>query len=99
MEDPANEVEGLVRALVDEPTLQRQAQTLRKFFTNDVEFYHFYINTNCGLRALIAIYQMSHLFLNYRYHYAAITLSSTPLISTSDPHINFRDAPDSANQG
>jgi len=65
MEDPANEVEGVVRALVDKPTLLRQAKTLKKYFTNDVEFYHLYINTNCGLRALIAIYQMAQLFLNY----------------------------------
>lgn len=67
MEDPANEVEGVVRALVDKPTLLRQAKTLKKYFTNDVEFYHFYINTSCGLRALTAIYQIAQLFLNYRY--------------------------------
>nr|XP_024366431.1 uncharacterized protein LOC112277867 isoform X2 [Physcomitrium patens] len=65
MEDPANEVEGVVRLLVDKPTLLRQAETLKKYFTNDVEFYHLYLNTNCGLRALIAIYQLGQLFLNY----------------------------------
>jgi len=40
MEDPASEVEGVMRALVDKPTLQRRAETLHKFFTLDVEFYH-----------------------------------------------------------
>ena len=66
MEDPANEVEGVVRALVDKPTLRRQAETLKKYATNDVEFYHFYANVNSGLRALIAMYQAAQFFLNYR---------------------------------
>ncbi|KAG0565438.1 hypothetical protein M758_8G185700 [Ceratodon purpureus] len=65
MEDPANEVEGVVRALVDKPTLRRQAETLKKYATNDVEFYHFYANVNSGLRALIAMYQAAQFFLNY----------------------------------
>lgn len=65
MEDPAREAEGLVRALVDKPTLRRQDETLRRYFTDDVEFYHLYINTNMGLRTLIAIYQMAQLLLNY----------------------------------
>jgi hypothetical protein len=65
MEDPAREVEGVVRALVDKPTLRRQAETLQRYFTPDVEFYHPYIQSNWGLTALIAIYQVAELFLNY----------------------------------
>jgi len=65
MEDPASEVEGVVRALVDKPTLQRQAETLHKFFTPNVAFYHLYINTSLGLENLLAIYQIAQLFLNY----------------------------------
>jgi hypothetical protein len=65
MEDPASEVAGVVRALVDKPTLRRQAETLKKYATDDVEFYHFYANVNAGLRALIAIYQAAQFFLNY----------------------------------
>ena len=67
MEDPLNEMEGVVRGCVDKPTLRRQAQTLKKYFTEDVKFYHFYINLNTGLRSVIAIYQMAQLMLNYRF--------------------------------
>jgi len=65
MEDPLNEVEGVIRACVDHPTLQRQAETLKKYCTNDVEFYHFYINLNSGVRGLIAMYNLAQLWLNY----------------------------------
>ncbi|KAG0576839.1 hypothetical protein KC19_5G111900 [Ceratodon purpureus] len=65
MEDPVREVEGVLRALVDKPTLRRQKETLEKYCTEDVEFYHLYINLNTGLKALIAVYQGAELFLNY----------------------------------
>lgn len=65
MEDPENEVKLLVRGLVDKPTLRRQGEVLKKYFTPDVEFYHMHLNTNTGLKALIAIYQMANFFLNY----------------------------------
>jgi hypothetical protein len=67
MEDPAREVEGVIRALVVKPTLQQQKETLEKYFTEDVELYHFVINLNTGLKALIAIYQVAELLLNYRF--------------------------------
>lgn len=67
MEDPAAEAEGVVRALVDKPTLQRQADTVHAYFTPDAELYHFYINCNLGLQALVTIFQMAQLVLNYRY--------------------------------
>ena len=67
MQDPKQEVGGVIRALVDKPTLKRQKETLETYFTEDVKFFHFYINLDTGLRALIAIYQMAELLLNYRF--------------------------------
>ncbi|KAH8944312.1 hypothetical protein BDL97_13G104100 [Sphagnum fallax] len=46
MEDPRTDIEYVVRGLVEKPTLRRQAAVLHKYFTPDVQFYHFYINTN-----------------------------------------------------
>jgi hypothetical protein len=66
MEDPRMEIEDVVRGLVEKPTLRRQAAVLRKYFTPDVQFYHLYINTNGGLRDLIAIYQFAELAVNYQ---------------------------------
>ncbi len=66
MEDPRTDIEHVVRGLVEKPTLRRQAAVLRKYFTPDVQFYHFYINTNGGLRDLIAIYQFAELAVNYQ---------------------------------
>jgi hypothetical protein len=66
MEDPRREIEDVVRGLVEKPTLRRQAAVLRKYFTPDVQFYHLYINTNGGLRDLIAIYQFAELAVNYQ---------------------------------
>ncbi|CAM6051251.1 unnamed protein product [Sphagnum compactum] len=66
MEDPRTDIEYVVRGLVEKPTLRRQAAVLRKYFTPDVQFYHFYINTNGGLRDLIAIYQFAELAVNYQ---------------------------------
>ena len=58
MEDPKREIVDVVRALVTQPTLQQQADTLRKYFSPDVRFYHYYIDT-LGLEDLIAVYQVS----------------------------------------
>ena len=66
MEDPAKEIADVVRGLVEKPTLKRQAAVLQKYFTSDVQFYHFYINTNGGLKDLTAIYQMAELIVNYQ---------------------------------
>jgi hypothetical protein len=66
MEDPAREIVDVVRGLVEKPTLKRQAAVLQKYFTRDVQFYHFYINTNGGLKDLTAIYQMAELIVNYQ---------------------------------
>jgi nucleoid-associated protein YejK len=66
MQDPAKEIEGVVRGLVEKPTLERQAAVLRKYFTEDVEFTHFYINSTGGVKDLIAIYQMAQLFVHYQ---------------------------------
>lgn len=66
MEDPRTDIEYVVRGLVEKPTLRRQAAVLHKYFTPDVQFYHFYINTNGGLRDLIAIYQFAELAINYQ---------------------------------
>jgi hypothetical protein len=66
MEDPRTDIEYVVRGLVEKPTLRRQAAVLHKYFTPDVQFYHFYINTNGGLRDLIAIYQFAELAVNYQ---------------------------------
>jgi hypothetical protein len=65
MEDPRKEAKGIVRALVDHPTLKRQEDTLRQYFTSDVQFYHPYIAINRGIEALIAIYNYAQLNLNY----------------------------------
>lgn len=66
MEDPVREIADVVRGLVEKPTLKRQAAVLQKYFTRDVQFYHFYINTNGGLKDLTAIYQMAELIVNYQ---------------------------------
>jgi hypothetical protein len=65
MEHPVKDVKDVVRALVDFPTLKRQEDTLREYFTSDVEFYHPYLNLNRGLEALIAIFNLAQLILNY----------------------------------
>ena len=57
MEDPKIEIIDVVRALVTQPTLQKQADTLRKYFSPDVRFYHYYIDT-LGIEDLIAVYQV-----------------------------------------
>lgn len=59
-------MEEIVSALVDKPTLRRQSETLRMYFTAEMEFYNPYINSNMGLQALITIYQMAHVAVNYR---------------------------------
>ena len=64
MEDPARDVEGLLHALLDNPTLLQQEETLRRYFTEDVEFYHFYVNSR-GLSTLIALYHVGQLLGNY----------------------------------
>ena len=66
MQDPAKEIEDVVRGLVEKPTLERQAAVLRKYFTEDVEFTHFHINTTGGVKDLISIYQMAELIVNYQ---------------------------------
>lgn len=65
MEDPVKDVKEVVRALVDYPTLKGQEDTLREYFTSDVEFYHPYLNLNRGVEVLIAIFNMAQLLLNY----------------------------------
>ena len=57
MEDTKKEIVDIVRALVTKPTLQHQADTLRKYFSPDVKFYHYYIDT-IGIEDLIAVYQV-----------------------------------------
>nr|PNR26906.1 hypothetical protein PHYPA_030387 [Physcomitrium patens] len=59
------EIQDVVRGLVEKPTLKRQAAVLQKYFTEDVEFRHFYINTG-GVQDLTAIYQMAELVVNYQ---------------------------------
>lgn len=66
MQNPAKEIQDVVRGLVEQPTLQRQAAVLQKYFTQDVQFHHFYINTTGGLKDLTAIYQMAELIGNYQ---------------------------------
>lgn len=66
MQNPVKEIEEVVRGLVEKPTLKRQAAVLDKYFTQDVEFYHFYINTKGGVKDLTAIYQMAELIVNYQ---------------------------------
>lgn len=65
MEDPKRDIVDVVRALVTQPTLQQQADTLRKYFSPDVRFYHYYIDT-LGLEDLIAVYQFAEVALNYQ---------------------------------
>lgn len=64
MEDPVRDVEGLLHALLDKPTLRQQEETLRRYFTEDVEFYHFYVNSR-GLSTLIALYHVGKVLGNY----------------------------------
>lgn len=64
MEDPARDVEGFLHTLLDNPTLRQQEETLRRYFTEDVEFYHFYVNSR-GLSTLIALYHIGKLLGNY----------------------------------
>lgn len=66
MEDPPNDIQYVVRGLVEKPTLRRQAEVVRKYFTDDVQFYHFYLNTSGGVKDLTAIYQMAELSVNFR---------------------------------
>jgi hypothetical protein len=66
MQNPATEIEDVVRGLMEKPTLERQAAVLRRYFTEDVEFTHFHINTTGGVQDLIAIYQMAELLVNYQ---------------------------------
>lgn len=55
----------MIRALVCKPTLERQEEVLRRYFTPDVQFFHFNID-NKGLANLIASYQMTELLVNYQ---------------------------------
>lgn len=70
MENPKQEIQDVVRALIQTPTLQRQAETIQKFFAPDAKFYHFYIDTGSepqdGAEDLTSIYQFAEVFLNYR---------------------------------
>lgn len=66
MQDPEKEIKHVVRGLVEKPTLERQAAVLKKYFTEDVVFTHFLINSTGGLKDLSAIYQMAELIANYQ---------------------------------
>jgi len=65
MENPKEDVLNVVRTLVTKPTLAGQAETIRRFFSPDVRFYHYYIDT-VGREELIAIYQFAELVVSYQ---------------------------------
>ncbi|KAG0565401.1 hypothetical protein M758_8G182500 [Ceratodon purpureus] len=66
MQNPAKEIVDVVRGLVEKPTFERQAAVLRKYFTEDVEFTHYYINTTGGVKDLIAIYNIAECLVSYQ---------------------------------
>lgn len=70
MENPKQEIQDVVRSLIQRPTLQRQAETIQKYFASDAKFYHFYIDTGSepedGAEDLTSIYQCAEVLLNYR---------------------------------
>ncbi|KAJ7560502.1 hypothetical protein O6H91_04G132600 [Diphasiastrum complanatum] len=65
MQDPKREIRDVLRGLVDKPSLRKQAEILRYYFTPDCKFYHFYINIGSGVEDLICIYQLAELASNY----------------------------------
>ncbi|KAJ7560503.1 hypothetical protein O6H91_04G132700 [Diphasiastrum complanatum] len=65
MQDPKREILDVLRGLVDKPSLRKQAEILRYYFTPDCKFYHFYINIGSGVEDLICIYQLAELLFNY----------------------------------
>ncbi|KAH7297065.1 hypothetical protein KP509_26G051400 [Ceratopteris richardii] len=66
MENPKEDVKKVIEQLVCRPTLTSQAETLRTYFTSDVNFFHLYINIAGGRSDLTAIYQMAQIVFNYQ---------------------------------
>eukprot|EP00850_Spirogloea_muscicola_P005347 SM000024S07809 [mRNA] locus=s24:665844:666990:+ [translate_table: standard] len=66
MEDPKRDIVHVVRGLVQQPTLGRQAQYIRRYFAPDVKFFHFFIDIAEGADDLTAIYHFGELFFRYQ---------------------------------
>lgn len=58
MENPREDVKEVVLALLDKPTLNRQAQAVSKYCTPDVLFYYLFFNVQ-GTEAMTVIYQIA----------------------------------------
>eukprot|EP00850_Spirogloea_muscicola_P001610 SM000006S19375 [mRNA] locus=s6:468272:469622:+ [translate_table: standard] len=66
MEDPKRDIVHVVRGLVQQPTLGRQAQFIRRYFAPDVKFFHFFIDIAEGADDLTAIYHFGEIFFRYQ---------------------------------
>ncbi|KAG6548877.1 hypothetical protein Mapa_009640 [Marchantia paleacea] len=68
MEDPVEEISGVLRGLLKRSTFQQMADVLTENFTEDAQFYHPYVNVGpaTGLTAIIAVYQYALFFVNYQ---------------------------------
>ncbi|CAI5505209.1 unnamed protein product, partial [Closterium sp. Naga37s-1] len=66
MEDPRRDAVAVIGALVTRPTLQRQAEVIRRCFSPRVRFTHFLVDVATGAADLTCIYQMAHVVLQYQ---------------------------------
>eukprot|EP00850_Spirogloea_muscicola_P004620 SM000020S05970 [mRNA] locus=s20:111573:112827:- [translate_table: standard] len=66
MQDPKREIVDVVRGLVTRPSLQQQADIIRRFFAPDVSFSHYYISIGRSAADLTAIYQFANLAVRYQ---------------------------------
>lgn len=58
MENPREEVKDVVLGLLQKPTLKGQAEVIRRYCTEDIEFYYLYFNVK-GAREMTVIYQVA----------------------------------------
>eukprot|EP00850_Spirogloea_muscicola_P017565 SM000152S01553 [mRNA] locus=s152:251045:252296:+ [translate_table: standard] len=66
MQDPKKEIVEVVRGLVTRPSLQQQADIIRRYFAPDVSFSHYYISIGRSAADLTAIYQFANLAVRYQ---------------------------------
>eukprot|EP00850_Spirogloea_muscicola_P004352 SM000018S03717 [mRNA] locus=s18:1102258:1103507:+ [translate_table: standard] len=66
MQDPKREIVDVVRGLVTRPSLQQQADIIRRYFAPDVSFSHYYISIGRSAADLTAIYQFANLAVRYQ---------------------------------
>eukprot|EP00897_Mesotaenium_endlicherianum_P010305 jgi/Mesen1/9302/ME000060S08739 len=66
MENPREDLKGVVSALVTKPSLRKQAEVIHRYFTEDCTFCHYILELGHGRKDLTAIYQLGELMVNYQ---------------------------------